>query len=519
MKTTLKKGFLIAGLVFGTVISTFPSSEAPAYAASQQGTIKASVLNVRASASVKSSIVMQLKKNQTVAVLEQKSGWAKIQSGSKTGWVNASYLTVKQAAAASLKTAKVNASSLNVRSTPALTGKIVLTLKKGSTVTVAKTQKDWSNISVSGKTGWVSSKYLTIQTAASAKPSAAPPKPAAPAAAPAKPVTKKVTASSLNIRTLPSTSGKVVTTVKKNDIVTVLKTQGTWLNIKTGKGLTGWAASQYLTDAGTAQNQNGQTGTPPPAAPSGKVTLLQTSNIRSGPGTSSPVISTLMGGTVLDAYEKSGDWQKVKLPNGAFGWIAGWLVDNGTNAGPVPGAPSGVLAGKTIVVDAGHGGYDPGTRGLFTLEKNLTLVSSQMLVKKLQNEGANVIYTRNGDTYPTLAARAALSNSSKADAFISIHYDSGGTSATGISTFYYSFARDGRLASTIHKDVLAAVALPDRKASYKNLQVLRDNKFPCILIELGFLSNPVQEKLITTNAYQEKATNGIVQGLKEYFNR
>ncbi|MFY4775412.1 SH3 domain-containing protein [Metabacillus sp. RGM 3146] len=514
MKTSIRKGLLIAGLLIVMVFGSFSPGTTSANAAAGQGIVKATVLNVRSSASLKASIITQVKKNQTVTVLDQKSGWAKIQSGNKTGWVNASYLSIKQVTAAALKTAKVNASSLNVRSTPSTSGKVVMSLKKNAVVTIVKTQNGWSQVSASDKTGWVNAKYLT-----SAAVSQLPPP------APAATVQKKVTATTLNLRATASASGKVLTALKKNEIVSVLKTQGTWSNVKNSKGLTGWAASQYLGSAsvpsvpstGTSAG-SGNTGTAVPAS----VILKTDSNIRSGPGTASPVISTLMAGTTLQTYGSSSDWFKVKLPDGKYGWIASWLVSSGGTA-PLPGtpapAPSGVLAGKTIVIDAGHGGYDTGTRGRYTYEKSLTLITSQLVVKKLQNEGANVIYTRNSDTYPTLSERAALSNKSKAGAFISIHYDSGGPAATGISTFYYTFAKDSLLASKVHQSVLSAVKLPDRKVSYKNLQVLRDNRYPSILIELGFLSNALEERLITTADYQDKASNGIVQGLKAYFNR
>lgn len=514
MKINIRKGLLIAGLLFVMVLGSFSSETASANAAAGQGIVKATSLNVRSAASLNASIVTQVKKNQTVTVLDQKSGWAKIQSGNKTGWVKASYLSIKQVTAASLKTAKVNASSLNVRTTPSTTGKVVMSMKKNAIVTIVKTQNGWSQVSASGKTGWVNAKYLT---AASVSQSPQP--------APAATVQKKITAATLNLRATASASGKVLTVLKKNDIVTLLKTQGTWSNVKSSKGLTGWAASQYLGNvsvpsvpsAGTSTG-SGNTGTPMPAF----VTLKTDSNIRSGPGTASPVISTLMAGTALQTYGVSSDWFKVKLPDGRYGWIASWLVSSGDSV-PLPGtpspSPSGVLAGKTIVIDAGHGGYDVGTRGRYTYEKSLTLTTAQLVVKKLQNEGANVIYTRNTDTYPSLSARAALSNKSKTDAFISIHYDSGGPAATGISTFYYTFSKDSLLASKVHQSVLSAVKLPDRKVSYKNLQVLRDNRYPSILIELGFLSNPLEERLITTADYQDRASSGIVQGLKAYFNR
>ena len=117
---------------------------------------------------------------------------------------------------------------------------------------------------------------------------------------------------------------------------------------------------------------------------------------------------------------------------------------------------------------------------------------------------------------PLLEDRAALSNSNKADAFVSIHYNNvpNVPSASGIETFYY---HNNTLANAIHGELIKATGLNNRKVKYGNYRVIRDNKQPAALLELGFLSNVAEEKTISQTSYHKKAAQGILNGLNVYF--
>lgn len=101
--------------------------------------------------------------------------------------------------------------------------------------------------------------------------------------------------------------------------------------------------------------------------------------------------------------------------------------------------------------------------------------------------------TRSNDQYLSLNQRVNISHAQKADAFISIHYNAFSSTSSGIITFYYNNSKDGRLAQSIHNGLLAQTGMKNLGAKYGNYHVLRTNKRPSVLLELGFLSNPKEE--------------------------
>lgn len=148
--------------------------------------------------------------------------------------------------AASKVTKYVTASTLNVRSGPSTKDKIITSVKKNQAVPVTKTSGTWSQVNVSGKTGWVSSKYLTTKKPAT--------KSSVKKATVLKTVTKYVTASTLNVRNGPSTKHKIITSVKKSQAVSVTKSSGMWSQVKVS-GKTGWVSSKYLTNKKPTTNK------------------------------------------------------------------------------------------------------------------------------------------------------------------------------------------------------------------------------------------------------------------------
>ncbi|MDA6790854.1 N-acetylmuramoyl-L-alanine amidase, partial [Escherichia coli] len=89
-----------------------------------------------------------------------------------------------------------------------------------------------------------------------------------------------------------------------------------------------------------------------------------------------------------------------------------------------------------IVLDAGHGGKDPGTSGNELFEKEITLDVEKRVEAKLKKAGANVILTRSSDTFPTLEERVGIAKRNNAEIFVSIHANSGEPSANGTETYY-----------------------------------------------------------------------------------
>ena len=152
------------------------------------------------------------------------------------------------------------------------------------------------------------------------------------------------------------------------------------------------------------------------------------------------------------------------------------------------------LQGKTIIVDAGHGGYDNGAGGTTTWEKNYTLDIARRLQRILAERGANALLTRNGDYFVTLQGRVDFANSRNADLFISIHMNSSPSkAANGSETFFYT-ANSQFLAREIHREFVGATGRKSRGVSQARFFVIRKTWMPSVLLECAFVSNLTEEK-------------------------
>ena len=190
------------------------------------------------------------------------------------------------------------------------------------------------------------------------------------------------------------------------------------------------------------------------------------------------------------------------------------------------------VKGKKIVIDPGHGGEDSGAIGPSgTTEKSITLQIAKEVEKMLKEAGAKVIMTRTTDTEVSskhrqatdvdeLQARCDVANKAKADIFISIHMDSfTSREATGTTGYYYTkgSAASKRLAGEIQSNLVAQLKTTSRGIKTCNFYVVKHTKMPATLIEVAFVSNPKEEKLLTSRKGVQKAAVGIVQGISDFF--
>jgi len=198
---------------------------------------------------------------------------------------------------------------------------------------------------------------------------------------------------------------------------------------------------------------------------------------------------------------------------------------------------------RTVVLDPGHGGGDTGTRGSRSTEKTLTLDLAKRVERQLELAGLNVILTRTRDETLSLPDRVEFAARKRADLFVSLHFNSGG-SADGIETYcvppagapstatsfrkLFGHADDDTcpgnktdernlwLAHSVQRSLLKSTGANDRGVRRARFVVIRDVKCPAILVEAGFLSNRREEQRILTTDYRDKLAKAIADGILEY---
>jgi N-acetylmuramoyl-L-alanine amidase len=188
----------------------------------------------------------------------------------------------------------------------------------------------------------------------------------------------------------------------------------------------------------------------------------------------------------------------------------------------LPEKAGGKLAGRLIVVDAGHGGAQVGAQSRGTQEKNVNFQIAKDLAAALEAQGARVILTRTADSTMDLSPRPAVATGNNADFFISVHCNSNikPNSASGIETYHYRYGDSSPLlAEAIQKAVCANTGMNDRNARGCNFAVLRylyNTGIPGVLVECGYINNSSDREKLLSEDYRHQLTQGIVEGLKSY---
>lgn len=224
----------------------------------------------------------------------------------------------------------------------------------------------------------------------------------------------------------------------------------------------------------------------------------------------------------------------------------------------------------TVVIDAGHGGHDSGTRGKKALEKNVALKIALKVGEYIETNlpGVKVIYTRKTDKYLALDERADIANKAKADLFICIHANANpNPKAFGTETYVMGLGKDQnnfdvakrenavmlldenyeeryegfdphspesyilfslmqsayqenslRFAQKIEDQFKNRVGRTSRGVKQAGFWVLWDTAMPSVLIEVGFLSNETEEKYLATDKGQDLIASGIFRAFKDYKN-
>ena len=208
-------------------------------------------------------------------------------------------------------------------------------------------------------------------------------------------------------------------------------------------------------------------------------------------------------------------------------WVAGLVIATL----PASALAAGALAGRTIVIDPGHGGIDGGATAYGRVEKTVTLPIGLDLSALLRGAGARVIMTRSSDTYVSLAVRSAIANAAGADAFVSIHANAlSDPSYSGVTTYYGPssgyvtgvtrsaglVAASRALALDVQAAAQAHTGAFNRGVQAADYYVLGNARMPAILIETGFITNPAEGQRLVTPSYQEAIATGIADGLAQF---
>ncbi len=183
---------------------------------------------------------------------------------------------------------------------------------------------------------------------------------------------------------------------------------------------------------------------------------------------------------------------------------------------------------KVIVIDAGHGGFDPGKVGQNDVyEKDINLAIAKKLQAYFEQSGATVIMTRTNEgaiastKNDDMRLRKEIINKAKADLVISIHQNSfEDKQVMGAQVFYYNSDKSEMLANQIQEEM--NVELNTKKAKNASVNdsyyILKATNIPAVICECGFLSNSEEGQLLVTSEYQERVAWSIYVGTINYFN-
>ncbi|MFD2043357.1 N-acetylmuramoyl-L-alanine amidase [Ornithinibacillus salinisoli] len=173
-----------------------------------------------------------------------------------------------------------------------------------------------------------------------------------------------------------------------------------------------------------------------------------------------------------------------------------------------------------VVIDPGHGGEDPGAIGASgSYEKDFTLSLAKKVLHLLEKDSQIEVYmTRQEDVFLSAEARERpnYANDIDADLYISLHANTfTDPSVSGTESFYYH-KNSKRLANIIHRHVSKTTGFPNRGVKKENYFVLKDTTMAAVLLEIGYITNPVDEQKMLTDDFQQSVAEAIKGGVKEY---
>lgn len=537
--------------------------------------VSSNVLNIRNGPGTGYSIISQVGLGERLPVIEKSGDWYYVSlSTGQRGWLAGWLVNIEQSqpqqAQNNSQAARVNGSSVNIRSGPGTGYAIVTQVGSGTTLPILESSGDWHKVSISsGGSGWIAGWLVSVVTSPAQTPSRSIPDTST--------VSRNavVTGSTVNVRGGPGTNNSVVNQVVQGESLPVLDQSGDWYRVKLQNGSTGWVAGWLVSIQTSVSN--------PPASQNGTATQGNNTN-NTNTNTASQAARGLslkvsnLGdktSTVITAsspfeysqlFLKNPDRLAVDLKGVAIGDLPATTNVNSNSVSQVRtgyfqrdpditrvvfdlkgGAQYAVsisgdrktltvqtyipdiknsYTGKIIAIDPGHGGPDPGAIGkLGTKEKEINLDIAKRVQKLLEARGATVIMTRTIDQEVGLYQRTSKANTAKADIYVSIHINANTNPALGgTSTYVHSgsakttkIQESNKLARYIQDELVRTLGLRDIGIRYADFAVLRTSNMPSVLCELAFISNLPEENYIRTDGFKNSAAEAIVKGIGLYF--
>ena len=393
----------------------------------------------------------------------------------------------------------VDSQTLNIRQGPGMSHDIIDQAEVNDRLQVIDQEDEWLKVSLDGdQVGWVAS-WLVHQASLTSEAQ----------------VPATVTGETVSVRSQASTDGDILGQVEKGDHVSVVHQEGNWSQIVFDDQVA-WLSSYYLDFQDQDEDQEGE-----------GQRLVQVNdvdaNVRAEPSSQSEKIGTAPAYQTYPYLDSQEGWYKVQYSENRVGYIADFLAEEASSSQEGQASQVGIdnnipISQATIVLDAGHGGKDPGAVSGDTYEKDLALATAFKLQERLASAGADVILTRSEDEFIPLEGRVDQSIQEYADVFVSLHFDATGTpnSMSGTTTYYHAPSDQG-LAESINASLADQASLPNNGVRTADYFVLRNNPRPAVLLELGYMDHDRDLEIIPTSQYQEDVAEAIYQGLLDYF--
>jgi len=450
------------------------------YAYGSTGYTNISNIALYNNSSLDSGIKTTLNISSRVEVLEEKDQWYRVKTlEGISGWIEKFFITLPSERYIVNNTVY----NINIRTSPSTGSKQIGQLKPGEKAEYIDTYHSWHIIKYNGSEYYIASWLTDIEYKKSEK--------------------IYFLFDSINIRSKASLSSKVISQGNSGDSFEVLGEENGWYKIALDDKSVGYVAAWLTThDINSPSSDN--------------ISYKKTTsdlNLRTGPSAAHNRILTIKKGETVKTVAGEKGWDRVITQSGNTGWCNSYYLKE-----TLP------LAGKVILLDPGHGGYDPGATSYSgKFEKHLNLDVAWNLKSILNKAGAAVYMTRTGDTYISNSKRGRSADKLSADILLSIHHNSlNNSDYYGMSTYYntinYTDPSYGyNLAEAIYLNAITINGVYRDGILDRNFEVLRETNTPAALIEIGFMSNLTEEMNIYNTSFQNVMVEKIGAGIIDYF--